>query len=237
MFRSSQLRLAVVLLAPFAALVGCNSSDGDSGPNESPVTIAKATKSGDGQTGTTGQALFTPLQVLITRDGEPVQDVEVEWTAGNDGSMSPSTSESNEDGIAEASWTLGPEPGTHAASARVTNGIGSPVQFTAEAETPGTAPGATVQVLTDGGNRFLPRDVSIVVGQTVTWVWPEGGLPHNVAPSDGVTPARSGDTVTGPNMYAFTFSTPGVYTYFCEAHGTSSGAGMAGTVTVLTAAP
>jgi plastocyanin len=212
---------------------------GDSGPSDLPVTIAKApTKSGDGQTGVVGEALFSPLQVLITRDGEPVQNVEVQWTAGNNGTMNPGKSESNEDGIAQSAWILGPESGTQSASARVTDGIGSPVSFTAEAEEPGTAPGVTVHVLTVGGNRFSPRDVTIVVNQTVTWVWPEGQTEaHNVSPGDGSIPPRSGNLTAGPTTYAYTFTAPGVYTYYCEAHGLPGGTGMAGTVTVLTSAP
>jgi plastocyanin len=229
--------LAGMAALTLVSLSGCNSG-GDSGPSEPPVTIVKApTKSGDGQTGVVGEALVSPLQVLVTRDGEPAQNVEVQWTAGNEGSMNPETSESNEDGIAQSAWILGPETGTQSASARVTDAIGSPVSFTAEAEEPGTSPGATVQVLTVGGNRFSPRDVTILVGQTVTWVWPEGGNPHNVAPSDGAFPPRSGDVVTGPATYAYTFTGAGVYTYYCEAHGLPGGTGMAGTVTVLASAP
>ncbi|HYC33718.1 MAG TPA: hypothetical protein VEB59_15620, partial [Gemmatimonadales bacterium] len=78
--------LRASLLAPIALLPACNG--GDSGPSQPPVEIAKApAKSGDLQVGTVGQALASPLQVLVTRDGAPAEGVEVEWTAGNDGSV------------------------------------------------------------------------------------------------------------------------------------------------------
>lgn len=221
------------LLLPLAFL-GC-SGGGDSGPSDTPVTIVKApAKSGDGQIGNVGEALASPLQVLITRDGLPVQDIEVEWAAGNDGSMSPETSESDEEGIAQSIWTLGPETGTQSASARVT-GVGGTVSFTAVAEDGGPSPGATVQVL---DNQFAPRDVTILVNQTVTWNWGANvSGSHNVTPSDGSFPPRSGNVQPGPNTYSYTFTAPGTYTYYCEAHGLPAGTGMAGTVTVLAEAP
>lgn len=224
--------LAALLFLPMVSLGGCNSDD--SGPSEPPVTIAKSSKSGDGQTGVVGVTLDNPLEVVITRDGEPVQSVTVEWTAGNDGTMTPESSESDEDGIARAAWILGPEPGPQTASARVTDAIGSPVSFTAEAEEPTPPSGRTVQVL---NNEFSPKDVTIVVGQAVTWNWGEGTVAHNVSPDDGAFPLRSGEPVPGPNTYSFVFNIPGVYRYFCDAHGQKGGIGMSGTVTVLAVAP
>ena len=70
----------------------------------------------------------------------------------------------------------------------------------------------------------------------VTWGENTGGS-HNVTPSDGSFPPRSGEVQPGPNTYSYTFTAPGTYTYYCEAHGLPAGTGMAGTVTVLAAAP
>ena len=231
-YRLRRAGLSVSLFAPLVILAGCHGDD--SGPSDSPVTIEKApSKSGDAQVGVAGEPLASPLQVLITRDGVPVQDVEVEWAAGNDGEVSPSTSESDEEGIAQTTWTLGPETGTQGASARVT-GVSGSISFTATAEESEVPTGATVEVL---DNQFTPRDVTIIVGQAVAWVWGTTANAHNVNPSDGITPGRSGNVVPGPATYTYLFTVPGTYTYYCEAHGTSSGSGMAGTVTVLAEAP
>ncbi len=50
--------------------------------------------------------------------------------------------------------------------------------------------------------------------------------------SDATQPIRSGNPVPGPNVYQFTFNTPGTYQYFCEIHGAPGGVGMSGTVVV-----
>src|SRR5687768_4076701 len=95
--------------------LGAACSD-DQGPGEPPLVLEKpAVKSGDQQTSPVGTALGNPLRVLITRDGEPVEDVNVEWSVGQGGSLSDEQ-DSGEDGIASVVWTLGPEEGEHAAT-------------------------------------------------------------------------------------------------------------------------
>jgi plastocyanin len=87
---------------------------------------------------------------------------------------------------------------------------------------------ASVSVL---DNQFSPSSVTIRSGGTVTWTWGSQGQ-HNVIGDDAKTPPRSGNTTAAPNTYSFTFSTPGTYRYYCEAHGQKNGVGMSGTVTV-----
>ena len=226
------------LLMPFVGslllLAGCNDSGGDTGPSD-PVTIEKApSKNGDGQMGQVSSELDAPIRVLITRNGTPVPDISVTWTASDGGAVTPSVTESGDDGIAEATWVLGPEEGPQSASASVEDATGSPVAFTAEAS-PAPPPAARTVAVTN--NQFTPRNVTVLVGQSVSWVWGEGAVSHNVVPSDGVTPASSGAPVSAPQEYSFTFTVPGVYTYYCQVHGQASGLGMAGTVTVLETAP
>ena len=234
--RSTSFRPGIALAATVLVLAGCGG--GDSGPGQSPLVVAKATTGGNGdaQTGEPGDVLKEPLRVVITRDGQPVADEDVDWDTGDGGSLDPATTTTDASGIAETFWTLGDGVGEQTATAEVSRADGSPVVFTAISENV-SAGGATVQVLTDGGNRFLPEDVTIVVGQSVTWVWPAGGLAHNVSPDDDTTPVRSGNPVIGPEEYVYTFATPGVYRYFCEVHGGTGGAGMSGTVTVTAVAP
>ena len=234
--RSTPFRPGLVLAATVLILAGCGGG-GDSGPGPSPLVIAKATSGGNGdaQTGEPGDVLKEPLRVLITRDGQPVVDQDVDWDTDDGGSLDPGTTTTNASGIAESFWTLGDDVGEQTATAEVNRADGSPVVFTATSETV-SAGGATVQVLSDGGNRFQPEDVTIIAGQSVTWVWAAGGAAHNVSP-DGDAPVRSGNPITGPAQYVFPFTTPGVYQYFCEAHGSAGGNGMSGTVTVTAVAP
>ena len=82
------------------------------------------------------------------------------------------------------------------------------------------------------GNVFTPPELTINVGDTVTWT-NAGGF-HNVV-SDAVD--ENGDPIfsSGPASidawtYQFTFNTPGSYSYVCQPHATI---GMTGTITVV----
>ena len=225
----------VLLAAGTLAVLGAGCGGDEQGPGESPLVVEKpATKSGDLQTGPVGVALGNPLRILITRDGEPVEGVNVSWAAGQGGSIGQ-TEESDDLGIATAVWTLGPDIGNQVATAEVDEADNSPLTYTATAETGGPPPppvGATVQVLTDGqGNRFDPAIVTIAPGQSVTWNWPEGSGSHNVVP-DSDEPTTSGALKEGPITYTYTFEEPGTYRYYCSAHGGPGGVGMAGQVIV-----
>jgi plastocyanin len=206
----------------------CGGGD-DQGPSEPPLVIEKpATKSGDEQTGPVGNALGNPLRVLITRDGEPVEGVSVNWAAGQGGSISI-PQDSDELGIATAVWTLGPSVGNQLATAEVDGATNSPLTYTATAEPDEPPPGVTIQVLPT--NTFEPASVTIAPGGSVTWEWPEGSGQHNVIP-DNEEPEPSGVLAEGPRTYTYTFNTPGTYRYYCFAHGNRGGVGMSGVVVV-----
>jgi plastocyanin len=214
--------------------LGAACSAEDQGPGQSPLVIEKpATKSGDQQTGPVGVALGNPLRVVITRDGEPVEGVDVDWAAGQGGSLAQEE-ESDVGGFASVVWTLGPDVGNHAATAAIDGADGSPLTYTATATIgTGPPPGPTVQVLgPDGGNRFEPAIVNVNVGQTVTWVWPAGSTGHNITPDNKITPSRSGNLADGPTTHSFTFKQVGTYRYYCLAHGGLAGVGMSGQVVV-----
>ena len=221
------------------AMLGAACGGDDQGPGQSPLVIEKpATKSGDQQTGPVGTALGNPLRVMITRDREPVEGVDVDFSAGQDGSLGQEE-ESDETGIASAVWTLGPDIGNHSATAAIDGADGSPLTYTATATTgTGPPPGPTVQVLgPPGTNRFEPAVVNILVGQTVTWVWPAGSNGHNVFPDDNIHPTRSGSLADGPETHSYTFEDAGTYQYYCQAHGGPAGVGMSGRVVVVAAEP
>jgi plastocyanin len=111
----------------------------------------------------------------------------------------------------------------------------------------GSSGGAlTVEVGPNGGIGFTPAQITINSGDTVTWQWPAGSLPHTVtsgvpgAPDgkfcslpDGQMPSvqscsGAAYAMTGPATYAHTFTVAGAYPYFCQVHG----AMMTGMVTV-----
>jgi len=231
--------LGLLAVGTSLAVLGAACSAEDQGPGEPPLVIEKpATKSGDQQTGPVGTALGNPLRALITRDGAPVEGVDVDWSAGQGGSLAQEQ-ESDEEGIASVVWTLGPDEGNHAATAAVSGADGSPLTYTATATTGNPPPpGPTIQVLgPSGGNRFEPAEVTINVGQTVTWSWPAASVGHNVLPDAGNVPARSGPLADGPTTHVHTFAEPGVFPYYCQAHGAPGGVGMSGRVTVNAAIP
>lgn len=225
------------LWAAAVCVVACN---GNSDPTVSAPIIAKAgTKSGDAQSGPAGQALPNELRVTVTRDGAPASGAMVTWSTGSGGSLTPTTDQTDGDGISTSVWTLGATSGPQSATARVEGGgLNSTATFTATATT-GT-PGNLIQVISadaQGDNRFAPANLIVSVGTTVTWQWIDNAAAHNVVPDDGSTPAQSGSLVSAPHSYQYTFGTPGTFHYHCQAHGASGGSGMSGTVTVMPEVP
>jgi plastocyanin len=86
---------------------------------------------------------------------------------------------------------------------------------------------------------FATADVTIEVGDTVTWTQ-TGSLPHSVTADDG-TFDSSPDCAGGSEclgeggVFSHTFDEPGEYAYYCRVHGAPGGVGMAGVVTVTAA--
>ena len=104
-----------------------------------PVATAMAAVSGGGQTGIVGKPVTAPLaQPIVVRvtaaDGLGVAGTTVNFAAGNGGSVSPSSAVTDANGLAQASWTLGPIAGTQTATASVAGVSGSPVTFSATAQ-------------------------------------------------------------------------------------------------------
>ncbi|HMB54246.1 MAG TPA: plastocyanin/azurin family copper-binding protein, partial [Thermoanaerobaculia bacterium] len=90
---------------------------------------------------------------------------------------------------------------------------------------------------------FQPRNLTIQVGDTVTWT-NTGFLAHNVRANDASFRCANGCDHQGGDgglssaswSFSLTFDDPGTIGYFCQAHGTIGGGGMAGTLTVEGAA-
>ncbi len=93
---------------------------------------------------------------------------------------------------------------------------------------PGTAapstappPGLAASVTTSG-TTFVPADLAVAVGTTVTWT-SDVFTGHNVKAADG----SFGGSLSEGQTVSHTFTAPGVYRYVCSFH-----AGMAGSITV-----
>jgi plastocyanin len=96
---------------------------------------------------------------------------------------------------------------------------------------------ATVKLGSDGGQLvFVPDEVKIKAGESVSWVGNKG-MPHNVvfdedeAPSGADLAALNHEDMINEEGEKVTskFTKPGTYPYYCEPH---RGAGMNGTVVV-----
>jgi plastocyanin len=61
---------------------------------------------------------------------------------------------------------------------------------------------------------FSPQRITVKPGTTVTWT-NEDDTPHTVASTTKMFKSKALDTNDG---FAFTFTTPGVYEYFCSLH-------------------
>ena len=199
-------------------------------PPPSPLVISKApSASGDLQTGPVGEALPSPLRILVTRDGAPQPDIIVTWSTA-DGSLDPASAPTDAAGIGASSWTLGPDAGAQSAQAAVQGATGSPVGFgatgTAGGGPPPPPPGTTAVTI---GNIFFrsnqnntsdPAVDTVAVNGTVTWTWVNtGSEPHSVL-SNGTPAFTSSDIQSGSGAkYTFKFTVAGTYTYTCAVHG------------------
>jgi plastocyanin len=83
------------------------------------------------------------------------------------------------------------------------------------AAAPAPAPAASVAKVTIGNFTFGPAALTVRPGTTVTWLNGDD-IPHTVVAADTKSfrsrPLDSGDS------FAFTFTRPGTYAYFCSIH-------------------
>jgi plastocyanin len=87
---------------------------------------------------------------------------------------------------------------------------------------------ATNHQVSISGVSFVPNNLSITAGDTVTWTNNTGI--HNVNGNAGTNPVAFGNGPATANWtYSFPFTVPGTYTYQCDPH---LSLGMTGTITV-----
>jgi amicyanin len=80
-----------------------------------------------------------------------------------------------------------------------------------DANTADTGPVATVSM---DHNTFIPAEITVVPGTTVTWVNNEA-MPHTVVDSNKGFRSK---TLIKDAMFSFTFTTAGDYDYQCSIH-------------------
>lgn len=181
-------------------LAGC----GDDGPAAPPTVATLVSVSGDGQMGTAGTALSSPLVVrALDGDGQPIAGATVSWsvTSGG-GSVSSSSTTTGSDGTASVTWTLGPTAG--AQSVQASSGSATATfQATAEAGPPAsvTVTPSTATLTAVGATQQLSASVAdangnAIANPSVDW----GSDDDAVATVDGsglVTAMGNGDaTIT-----------------------------------------
>jgi plastocyanin len=67
---------------------------------------------------------------------------------------------------------------------------------------------------------FEPQRLTVKAGTTITWV-NQDDIPHLVASTTRLFKSKALDT---DDKFSFTFTTPGVYDYFCSLHPHMTGA-------------
>ena len=78
---------------------------------------------------------------------------------------------------------------------------------------PARAGSADMEVKIDNFT-FAPARITAKVGTTITWV-NEDDIPHTIASATKAFKSKALDT---DDKFAFTFTTPGTYEYFCSLH-------------------
>lgn len=219
-------------------LVATLSDCGGTGVQGPPTATQVAKNGGDGQTASVGTAVAMPPSVIIKdANGNAVAGFAVTFavTAGG-GAVAPSSGvASDASGIASLTkWVLGSTTGNNSVTATAPGLVGSPVIFNATAQP--LSANVTVKVGNGAQLVFVPSQVTIPVGGTVTWEWNSGGIGHNVTTSSGSPAVPGTPTATSATPHTFgpvTFATAGTYRFYCSVHaGPTDTSGMVGTIVV-----
>jgi hypothetical protein len=183
------------LWLPILLVVGACGDD----HKPSPVPAAMEVLGGNGQAAPLSTTLPDSLKVKVKDEtGNPVSSVMVTWSVvSGGGTVSPTSSATNSDGMTATQFTLGPTEGEQRAEAEV-SGVASPLVFTAVA----TGTGLTRTSVAGGNGQsapagaLLPQPLSVVVtdaagglmsGATVNWSVLTGG--GSISPASSTTDA------------------------------------------------
>jgi plastocyanin len=86
---------------------------------------------------------------------------------------------------------------------------------------------AAGKTVTISNFQFAPKNVTVKVGSSVTWVNKDGT--HTVTADDG---SFQSPNLTAGKSFSKKFTKAGTYRYYCSFHGGAGGADMSGVVTV-----
>jgi hypothetical protein len=206
----------VTALAPIQLLAGNAASMDAAGPTRYEGTVNSPVSPG-------------PSVLVKDQAGNPAPGVTVSFTPNRSGSVSPEEATTNEQGVAQVSWTLGSTANvSYTLTARIESSPIGPVQFSAMAR-PGNAGRLRVAVQpsspTPSGTAFGTQPVIQLedqngnptpqAGVTVTATvssGPSGSLANATATTDGSGRAAfSGLTLSGlVGSYTLTFSASGL---------------------------
>ena len=116
-------------------------------------TTTPESVSGDNQTGLTGETLMNPFVVEVRdQNGNPLGGITVTFVvSAGDGSLSDTSVDTDANGLAQSTLTLGSEPGTNTVEASVEE-ITEPVTFNAGASLPPPMPTALSIISGDNQN-------------------------------------------------------------------------------------
>ncbi len=110
--------------------------------------------------------------------------------------------------------------------------IGAPMVGGAALANKAAAPLGTTITINQQGKQFVPKTITINVGDTVMFV-NKDTVEHTAQASDG---SWASDDMQPGATFSHTFNAAGTVNFFCKYHGSAQGTGMAGTITVIAAA-
>jgi plastocyanin len=92
--------------------------------------------------------------------------------------------------------------------------------------------------------QFVPRELTVSVGDEVTWTHRDGEQVHSVTADDGsfdsnplCSTANPKECMSDHDTFKQTFGTEGRFPYFSKTFGGPGGQGTSGVIVVVTAAP
>lgn len=123
----------VLAIAVALALAGCGDLLQEPESGTFPARIELVQVSGNAQEGAPGAPLPEPMRVRVLDEGQPASRLWVEWSVlSGGGDVEPRNTFSDEAGVAEASWILGPSGGVQRVQAVVRHGLPAVFEATAE---------------------------------------------------------------------------------------------------------
>src|SRR3954468_8759495 len=114
-------------LAPLALIfvvAGCGGGNDGSTPPPTTVIAKTGSNNGDAQSATVGEALTAPLSVQVTDAGIAAAGVTVPWSTSSGGSLAPTASVTDANGVTSSNWMLGTVSGTQTATAALAGASG-----------------------------------------------------------------------------------------------------------------